>query len=399
MKVIFYEDNLVSGLFPITLARPAFDIRTGGYTLFEATRSIFTKATFYGKFRSEVKEVSGVLDFSSNADSSGPCLVLNARLAPSLSCLKDIFEMIGRGTDEHTFLVKGEVVGVFSQNISEEQINNLSNLVLGEKHEIIGTLFSHPEDIIFFNRENLATNLQISTKSMRSKKRGLYLGKNTELPKECVVDTSKGNIVIGDNVSVASFSVLKGPLFIGDNSFVKEFSVLENSTIGPVCKVGGEVEASVIDAYSNKQHTGSLGDSYIGRWVNIGGGTTVSNLKNTYSTIAVGGRDTFSQFLGTIVGDYAKIGSNTSIFPGKVVGVSSHVYSTVIEDVPSFSSYVRAGVFFELPVAMAEKIQKAMATRRMINYTDKDTELFNKMFEQTQEERNNKKVSKAKLTF
>jgi UDP-N-acetylglucosamine diphosphorylase / glucose-1-phosphate thymidylyltransferase / UDP-N-acetylgalactosamine diphosphorylase / glucosamine-1-phosphate N-acetyltransferase / galactosamine-1-phosphate N-acetyltransferase len=372
MQVIFYEDNLVSGLFPVTLARPAFDIRSGGYTLFEAIKHIFSNATFYGKVREGVKDVSGISDFNSISDTSGPYLVLNARLAPSLSFLKDVFEMIGRGSAEHTFLVKGEVAGVFAHKISDEQIKNLSNFTVGEKHEIIGSIFSHPEDMVFFNRENLGTNLQIASKSMRSKKRGL---------------------------SIASFSVLKGPLFIGDNSFVKEFSVLENSTIGPVCKVGGEIEASIIDAYSNKQHTGSLGDSYIGRWVNIGGGTTVSNLKNTYSTISVGGRDTFSQFLGTIVGDYAKIGSNTSIFPGKVVGVSSHVYSTVIEDVPSFSSYVRAGVFFELPVVMAEKIQKAMSTRRMINYTDKDTELFNKMFEETKEERNNKNVSKAKLTF
>ena len=181
---------------------------------------------------------------------------------------------------------------------------------------------------------------------------------------------------------------------------VKEFTLIEGgTTIGPVCKVGGEITGSIIDGYSNKQHLGFLGDSYVGRWVNMGAGTSVSDLKNTYSHVSIQGRDSGAQFLGVIFGDFSKTAINTSIFCGKVVGLSAHLYGTVAEDVPSFTSHVRPGVLYELPIRLAEKGQDAMAMRRGVLWNDMDRARLEKLFETTAPDRTAKGVSTDKISF
>ncbi len=364
MDIILYEDETVSDLAPITLTRAAYDIRTAGFTLREAVDVTFSK--------------------------SKRGLFLNARLAPSLVTLSAISDILKRTDEECVFVTNGKLIGVFSASGDARARAE----TIAVRHEIDATLLEHPEDIIFFNKDSLKDNVRIA-----AKKKSVVVGRGTTLPKQCVCDTTHGPIVIGENVTIAPFVVLKGPLSIGDGCVIKEFSVIESSTIGPVCKVGGEISGSVIDGYSNKQHHGHLGDSYIGRWVNLAAGTTVSNLKNTYSNITIDGRDSGSQFLGTVMGDYAKMGSNSSIFPGKVVGVAANLFGMVTSDVPSFTTYVSPGKLYELPLSVAEKGQKAMAERRGIVWTEADSTRLEKIFERTASEREAKNVSKEKLTF
>jgi len=193
--------------------------------------------------------------------------------------------------------------------------------------------------------------------------------------------------------------VLRGPLYIGINSVVNSFAEISCSRIGDVCKIGGEVEKSFINDYTNKAHHGFLGDSYVGSWVNIGGGTSVSNLKNTYSTIKVGGIDTEQQHFGVIINDYVKTAINTSIFCGKVIGESAHLYGTVTEDIPAFTSHVSAGNLYELPLELAIRIQKVMSARRNIKFTEKDEKDFEKLFKETEIDRKKAGVKKEKLSF
>ncbi|MEI8130286.1 MAG: putative sugar nucleotidyl transferase [bacterium] len=404
MEIILYEDSEVSGLYPVTLTRPAFDIRTGGYTLLEAVNIVFPKALVFAHSRALVHDVSHVHQFSDSEKTTGGFLFLNARLAPSLTDLKLVANIV-RDSKEVCFIdADGTVAGFFTETLTHKSVEIAQALEHhakgGVRHNLNWKLLTHPEDIIFFNRDELADNLRIATEKMRAKKRGLYLGVGVKLPKECVYDTSKGPIVIGDHVMVAPFTVLKGPLMIGQSSIIKEFTVIEGcTTIGPVCKVGGEVSGSVMDGYSNKQHTGCLFDSYIGRWVNLGGGTFTADLKNTYSTITIQGRDSGSQFLGSVFGDFSKTSINTSIFPGRVIGVCAHLYDTVAEDVPSFTSHVRPGMLYELPLRLAQKGQEAMAVRRGVLWNDMDTARLEKLFEMTAPDREAQKVSKEKISF
>ena len=211
---------------------------------------------------------------------------------------------------------------------------------------------------------------------------GVSLGRGVKTESNIFFDTENGPIVIGEDCIIRAGAVLRGPLLVGRS-----------------CRLGGEIEHSIIGDYTNKQHYGYVGHSYIGNWVNLGAGTSISDLKNTYSAIKMKGIDTGEIKLGVIIGDYSKTAINTSIFCGKVIGTSSHLYGTVTEDVPAFVSHVSPGNMYELPLKLAKKIQKAMMARRGLEFTEKDEELFDELFEKTKGERKKAGVKKEKLSF
>lgn len=157
-------------------------------------------------------------------------------------------------------------------------------------------------------------------------KKNIILGENVKIYPGVVIDAEEGPAIIGNNVKILPNSMILGPCYIGDNSVVKAGAkIYESTSIGPTCKVGGEIENSVIHSFSNKQHEGFLGHSYIGEWVNLGADTNTSDLKNTYANIKVTleGReiDTESMFLGLLCGDHTKSAINTSFTTGTVAGV------------------------------------------------------------------------------
>ena len=144
-----------------------------------------------------------------------------------------------------------------------------------------------------------------------------------------VLDATAGPIYVAHSARVRAFSRLNGPCYIGPHTIVAGGEI-SNSSVGPHCKVRGEISSSVFLGYSNKGHDGFLGHSYVGRWVNLGAGTTTSNLKNTYGPVALwtpgGMRDTGMQFLGTLFGDHVKTGIGTMLTTGTVLGAGANVY-------------------------------------------------------------------------
>lgn len=161
---------------------------------------------------------------------------------------------------------------------------------------------------------------------------------------------------------------------------------------GHTTKIGGEVECSIIEAYSNKQHHGFLGHSYLGSWVNLGAGTCNSDLKNTYGTVNVEVRGqrvaTGQQFVGAVLGDYAKTAINTAIFTGKFVGVCSLVYGFVTTNAPSFVNYARSfGQLSEAPLDVMISSQRWMFQRRGVEQRPEDIELLRAMYVLTARER------------
>lgn len=252
---------------------------------------------------------------------------------------------------------------------------------------------------IILNKKNLEKDLPFYVKGKKKLKAGVYFGKNVSTEPNVFFDTKEGDIVVDDGTKIKANAVLRGPLYIGKNCTVNSFAEIASSRIGNVCKVGGEFSDSIMGDYSNKQHYGSVGHSYIGKWVNIGGGTSISSLKNTYSNIKVRGIDTGEVFMGAIIGDYSKTAINTSVFCGKVIGESSHLYGIVSEDVPAFTSYIRPGALYEMPLEVAEKIQKAMMRRRGLAFSDKEHQYFLKLFNETAPDRKKAKVKKGKLKF
>ncbi len=248
-------------------------------------------------------------------------------------------------------------------------------------------------------KENLEKDMSWLAKGKKKFKKGIFFGKNVVVEPNVFFDASEGEIVIDDETKIKAGSILRGPLYIGLHSTVNSFAEVSCSRIGDHCKVGGEMEHVFMKDYSNKQHYGFLGHSYVGSWVNIGAGTSVSNLKNIYSNIKVEGIDTGSQFFGCIMNDYVKTAINTSVFCGKVIGESAHLYGTVTENVPAFVSHIRSGVFYEIPLEIAEKIQIAMSKRRNIKWTVADSKNFAKLYKDTVPDRKLAKAKKGKLSF
>ena len=148
-----------------------------------------------------------------------------------------------------------------------------------------------------------------------------------------VLDASAGPIHLAAGATVQSFTRLAGPCYVGRASAVLGGPV-SGCAIGDVCRVRGEISATVVLGHANKGHDGFVGHSYLGRWVNLGAGTTTSNLKNTYGTVALwtpaGVRDTRLQFLGSLLGDHAKTGIGTRLTTGSVIGAGANVYGSAM---------------------------------------------------------------------
>lgn len=159
----------------------------------------------------------------------------------------------------------------------------------------------------------------------------ICIGAHVQIAPTVVLDASHGPILLDAGVRIQPHSFLQGPLYVGPGSLIKAGSkIYEGSAIGPQCKVGGEIEESVIQGFSNKQHEGFLGHAYLGEWVNLGADTNNSDLKNNYSHVRVweSGQyvDTGQMFVGLIAADHVKSAINTQFNTGTVVGLSSQVF-------------------------------------------------------------------------
>jgi UDP-N-acetylglucosamine diphosphorylase/glucosamine-1-phosphate N-acetyltransferase len=161
---------------------------------------------------------------------------------------------------------------------------------------------------------------------------GVWVERGATIEPFVVADADAGPILVRRGAVVQSFTRLVGPCYVGEGTTVAGDRV-SGCSIGEMSKVRGELSASIVLGHSNKSHAGFVGHSYVGRWVNLGAGTTTSNLKNTYGTVALwtpdGVRDTGLQFLGTLFGDHAKTGIGLRLTTGCVVGAGANVYDAM----------------------------------------------------------------------
>ena len=159
--------------------------------------------------------------------------------------------------------------------------------------------------------------------------RGLYVEEGAIVEPHVVFDVTAGPILVLRGASVRAFTRLIGPVAVGEGSQVLGGDIFATS-IGDLCKVRGEMSSTIVLGHSNKGHEGFVGHSYFGRWVNLGAGTTTSNLKNTYGTVQLwtpqGQRDTGMQFLGTLFGDHTKTGIGLRLTTGTVLGAGANVW-------------------------------------------------------------------------
>lgn len=280
-----------------------------------------------------------------------------------------------------------------------------------ERKEVDVKMVNYPWELVNNNGAQLRADWAVLSKAIKGAKSGgkisagvhlinkkeIFVGDGSVVKPGVVIDADDGPVFIGKNVTVLPQSTIIGPVSIGDGSKIKAGAkIYEDTTIGPMCKIGGEVEASIIHAYSNKQHDGFLGHSYLGEWINLGAGTTTSDLKNNYSPVKVviSGEliDSGSQFVGATIGDHTKTAINSVFNTGTVVGVASNVFGIGVppQFVPSFSWGAAGETFTTYDLARAIEAAKRTMSRRQIIFSDTEAALFKKIFDLTGEERHHR---------
>lgn len=196
----------------------------------------------------------------------------------------------------------------------------------------------------------------------------LWIGKNFKC-RAAVLNAEDGPIVIGNDVEIQEGAVIRGPVYIGDGAVVNMGAKIRpDTTIGPLCKVGGELSNVVFFGHSNKAHDGFLGNSVIAEWCNLGADTNTSNLKNNYQPVSIysyvekGMVDTGQIFCGLLMGDHCKTGINSMFNTGTVMGIAVNVYDSSFPPkfIPSFSWGTGHGGF------ETYKFEKFLETERLV---------------------------------
>jgi UDP-N-acetylglucosamine diphosphorylase / glucose-1-phosphate thymidylyltransferase / UDP-N-acetylgalactosamine diphosphorylase / glucosamine-1-phosphate N-acetyltransferase / galactosamine-1-phosphate N-acetyltransferase len=398
-QIVLFEDHRLDDMAPVTLTRPAFGVTVACWTLHElAAQAAGPVSWIVRDYLEKVTEQR----WPNAPRGAGPWLFLNASVVPDVRSLPRLRELLQSSAPflatagsrvSAAFVPAGTRV---PEPLTAESVTpwllELKLPLLEE--EIFRTLDAQYEVVKYLEpcfNDNIAH--RVATGTYREVKPGVFAAPDVTIADTAVFKTRAGPVVLERGVEVMDFTYIVGPVYVGPRSRVIErASLKEHVCVGETCKIGGEVEASSIEGWTNKQHHGFLGHSWVGSWVNLGAGTSNSDLKNTYGEVRLDfvhrRVDTGMQFLGCIIGDYAKSAINTSIFTGKIIGVSSMLYGFVGSNVASFCNYARSfGQITECPVDQAILVQKRMFARRGIRQTADDAQMLRCVFELTRSER------------
>ncbi len=410
MSMLIFEDALVSQLMPITCARPACNITVGSYRLIDLVADLDAELVLWTRpfLRSlsllDLPQVKQADDETLPA-TERPRLIVNARLTPSIDNLRTIERMLASPHDQTGIVWSGDQVAAIVhpswtwQTIQTAMGTGIESLLLSA-HDLPRlpyelSVMSWPHEVIAANMQAIGANLEyrLAKGGYEQRQDGVFVAAGAKLGQFVLTETDAGPIIIDQQASIGPYTLLRGPIYIGPKSRILEHSAIKDAvSLGHTTKIGGEVEASVVEPFSNKQHHGFLGHSYLGSWINLGAGTCNSDLKNTYGTVNMeypaGKAATGMQFLGCVMGDYSKTAINTGIFTGKVIGVCSMMYGFVTSNVPSFVNYARLfGQMTTLPPEVMIATQQRMFSRRKVEQRPCDMQLLHDMYRLTQGER------------
>jgi UDP-N-acetylglucosamine diphosphorylase/glucosamine-1-phosphate N-acetyltransferase len=407
LNLCLFEDEYCNRLAPLTLTRPVFELRCGISLLREKITRHFPESRLYlfcREYLAEmVREAMPEVPVKRPPVDNG--LFINGRFI--------LGEKIPAPASQNMVWKKdGEVAAAW---ITGNRLATLAQIKDGiipvswfdglAVEEIDGTFIRYPWDLVHHNPEQIRSDFayfnrggQILGKIYPNvtllEEKNIYIGAGAKLKPGVVLDAEDGPIYIDEGATIMANACLQGPVFVGKKSSIKMGAkIYEGTSIGEVCKVGGEVEESIIHSHSNKQHEGFLGHAYLGQWVNIGADSNNSDLKNNYSTVKVyvNGEmvDSGLLFVGLIVGDHAKCGINTMFNTGTVVGAMSNVFGAGYPDkfIPSFTwGGIEKMETYDLEKAL--EVARRVMARRKITLSPAQEKMLRHVFEITTAERN-----------
>lgn len=408
MDLVVFEDDLSVDLAPLTLTRPAGDLLLGTRTLVKDWTHRVEADHLVLVVRSYLREAAAANHPTSKVNPESvddESLFVHAQLLPRAWA-------VGRLLGKPPPFVGTWQGRVLAAKLPERASSSLLQcLPDGDIARLLkrvptfelpeSAVARYPWQLVSLNGQALraqtadtAGERQFSSTemSLRGDLMALKVSPGASLERPVFFDTRRGDVVVEKGAEIQAFSRIEGPAYIGENTVIRS-ALIRGSTIGPHCRIGGELEDSVIAAYSNKAHSSFLGHAYVGSWVNIGALSTNSDLKNTYGEVRVstpnGTKPTGFQKVGCFIGDNAKCSVGTIVYSGVRVGVASHLHGTVTEDVPSFTIHAQSlGVrSTELELTSAIRTQHRMMARRGVKQSELDRAVLRSVFEVTKPER------------
>jgi len=381
-NIILYDGDSASSLYPLTLTKPIAELRIGILTIKEkwekyldARAGFLTSNYLAPKFKSEIKEDN---------------YFINGTLLPDDDILDDIKSL----SIDEGILYDEELIAYRSQTIqTKDELKSLKT--------ISKTLnrISHPEQIFKQNEEELIKDYRLITANRYSQKishtnqtfgEEIFVEEGAYI--ECsVLNAEPGPIYIGKGAKILEGNLIRGSLAMCEGAVLKMGGKTYGSTtLGPRVKLCGEIKNVVVQANSNKGHSGYLGNSVIGEWCNFGAGTIASNMKNNYGEVKLWDyttdafRNTGTQFCGLIMGDHSKTGINTMFNTGTVVGVGCNVFGAGYPRtfIPSFSWGGRENNVTN-KLSKCLEVASIMMPRRDQELTRADIDILTHIFKET----------------
>ena len=358
MNLILFDDPIIRiNLLPFTYTRPIGNIRVGILTIDEKWQKwLNTPASF---------QTAGYLEKKFPRKSTNDNLLINGAVCPDQKLVDTV-----KALPPNYFLVRDKLLIAAR---SPEADMNPGNTI---EYEGPITVIDRPWKIFNLNGAQIKEDFRLITAGRRSAgiqdkhtvvygEENLFVEEGVKV-KAAIINAENGPVYLGKNSSIDEGAMIRGTFALCEEGHINMGAKMRgDTTIGPYCKVGGEVSTSVLFAYSNKAHDGFLGCSVIGEWCNLGADTNTSNLKNTFDEVKLWSHaenrfiGTGLQFCGLMMGDHSKCGINTMFNTGTVIDVSSNVFGEGFPRnyIPSFSWGGTAGI-------TTYNVEKAFLTAR-----------------------------------
>ncbi len=391
MNYILFDGAVRDQLLPFTHTRPVADIRLGISTLREKWEYFLNQKTST-LTRDYLAEKFPLRKEENN-------ILINASVLPDGKLAEQIIHL-----NEGEALVSDEVmVALFAHKDDIAGMESKDHKVIAANRKIrrlqqVYEIYSMNNDILRedFSRITAGRKSQPLSKTnfAQGDAENIFLEEGAKV-EFAFLNATDGPIYIGKEAVVMEGAKIRGPFALCAHSTVKmDAKIYGGTTIGPYCKVGGEISNSVIFSYSNKGHDGFLGNSVLGEWCNLGADTNVSNLKNTYESVKLWScvsehfENTGEQFCGLIMGDHSKTGINTMFNTGTVVGVYANIFGDGYQRnyIPSFSWGGKQGLT-HYNLQKAFKVAQAVFARRDKVFDDKEKAILTHVYEITYDKR------------
>lgn len=387
MNYILYDGSVRNNLLPFTFTRPVADIRIGILTIREKWEKYLgtTTTTVTEEYLSEKFPM---VEMAEN-------VMINASFCPN----EVLVEMIQFLQPNQAIVKNDEIIAFYTTDEQEEVVFEEYDLLEIEEDCL---QVEHTWDIFQKNDQAIRDDFELLTQDRKSQPipstvnvlgaENIFIEEGAVL-NFCTLNATTGPIYIGKDAEIMEGSVIRGPFALCDHAQVKlSTKIYGATTVGPHSRVGGEVNNSVLFAYSNKGHDGFLGNAVLGEWCNIGADSNNSNLKNNYESVKLWNyeserfENTGLQFCGLMMGDHSKCGINTMFNTGTVVGVAANIFGAGFPRnyIPNFTWGGAQGTQAYLPVKAFETA-KIVMSRRNIDFTDLDEDILTHIFNETKE--------------